>query len=191
VDEYEQLHRLRELWSRAIITWAQIFVPLGAAIIAVFVSQLPSFADRGLGTHFLLVGWVLFSSCIICWRCIAHRIDKQIVGMYPRMLELEKKSGMETQTAYYYRNLSRESKNYLADKLNIPFNEIKNQDFRGFKRKVSQKGNAYDFLLEVWDKFRRKSVTCRGHVSQDGVGVALIVGSLIAIILVSKLGWFN
>lgn len=191
MDEYEQLHRLRELWSRAIMTWGQIFIPLGAAIIAFFVTRLPDFVNRGWATPFLFVGWALFSLCMIYWRWIVHQIDGQIVGMYPRMLELEKERKMETQTAYYYRNLNKKSIRYLANMLGIPFNELKNQDFREFKRKVAQKGDPHDFLLDVWDKFLRNSVTRRGYSFQDWVVGILIVVFLIAIILGSKLGWFS
>ncbi|HEC93042.1 MAG TPA: hypothetical protein ENI51_08650 [Candidatus Atribacteria bacterium] len=192
MDEYEQLQRLRELWSRAIMTWGQIFIPLGAAIIAFFVTQLLDFANRGWATPFLFIGWTLFSLCMIYWRWIVHQIDRQIVGMYPRMLELEKERKMETQAAYYYRNLNKKSIKYLANKLEIPFEELKNKDFREFKRKVAQKGdNPYDFLLDVWDKFLYDSVTSRGHSFQDWVVGILIVVLLITIIVGSKLGWFS
>jgi len=188
MDEYEQLHRLRELWSRAIMTWDQIFIPLGAAIIAFFVTQLPDFANRGWATPFLFIGWALFSLCMIYWRWVVHQIDKQIVRMYPRMLELEKERKMETQTAYYYRNLNKKSIKYLANTLRI---QLENQDFREFKKKVAQKGDPHDFLLNVWDNFLQNSVTSRGHSFQDGVVGILIVVFLIAIILGSKLSWFG
>jgi len=192
MDEYEQLQRLRELWSRAIMTWGQIFIPLGAAIIAFFVSKLPDFANRGWVTPFLFIGWALFTLCMAYWRWIVHQIDRQIVGMYPRMLELEKERKMETQTAYYYRNLSKKSLKHLANKLKFPFDELKNTDFREFKRKVAQKGdNPYDVLLDVWDKFLYDSVTSRGHSFQDWVVGILMVVFLIAIIFGSKLGWFS
>ena len=191
MDEYEQLHRLRELWSRAIMIWGQIFIPLGAAIIAFFVTQIPDFANRGWTTPFLFIGWALFSVCMMYWRWIVHQIDRQIVGLYPRMLELEKERKMETQTAYYYRNLNKKSIRHLASKLGIPFDELKNQDFREFKRKVGQKGDPHDFLLDVWDKFRHNSVTSRGHNFQDWIVGVLIVIFLLAIISGSKLYWFS
>lgn len=130
MDEYEQLQRLRELWSRAIMTWSQVFIPLGAGIIALFVTQLPNFASQGWSTPFLFVGWMLFTLCMVYWRWVVHHIDRQIVGMYLRMIELEKERKMETQTAYYYRNLNKKSIKYLASKLEVPFDELKNQDFR-------------------------------------------------------------
>jgi len=57
--------------------------------------------------------------------------------MYPRMLELEKEKKMETQTAYYYRNLSQGGLRHLAKKLDIELKELKTQDFREFKRKAA------------------------------------------------------
>ena len=63
MDEYEQIQELRKLWSRAIMTWGQIFIPLGAGIVALFVTQLGGFVDRGWGFEFLLSGWVLLFLC--------------------------------------------------------------------------------------------------------------------------------
>lgn len=191
MDEYEQLHQLRELWSKAVMTWAQIFVPLGAAIIAFFVIQLPDFADRGWAIHFLFIGWFLFFLCMVYWRLVAHHIDRQIVGMYPRMLELEKEKGMETQTAYYYRNLNKKSIKYLANKLGVKFNELKNRNFRQFKSKAALKGDPHDFVLDVWDKFLHKSVKSRGHMPQDVIVGILIVVLPVAIIFASKFCWFS
>lgn len=73
---------------------------------------------------------MLFTLCMVYWRWVVHHIDRQIVGMYLRMIELEKERKMETQTAYYYRNLNKKSIKYLASKLEVPFDELKNQDFR-------------------------------------------------------------
>ena len=191
MDEYEQLQRLRELWSRAIMIWGQILIPLGAAIIAFFISQLPNVIDRGWGTAFLIIGWVLSSFCLVFWRFMVLHIDKGIVKLYSRMLELEKENDMETQAAYYYRHLNTASINYLANRLGINCSELKNRDFRDFKRKIAQKGDPRDFLLEVWDRFLHKSVTIRGHWIPNLAVAAFIVGFFMVIIVGSKLCWFN
>ena len=54
IEEYERIQHLRELWSKAIMTWGQIFVPLGAGIVTFFTTQLPNFLEKGWGFPFLL-----------------------------------------------------------------------------------------------------------------------------------------
>ncbi|MEA1893981.1 MAG: hypothetical protein U9N36_02015 [Euryarchaeota archaeon] len=124
VDEYEEIQKLRQLWSRAIMTWNQIMIPLCAAIITFFVTQLLKFKEIGWGFQFLLFGWILFTALIIYWRFLVHHIDHNIVGMYPRILELEKEKGMETQADYYFRDLNKKSKKKLADIMDVKFKEI-------------------------------------------------------------------
>jgi len=180
MDEYEQIQRLREIWSRTIMTWGQIFIPLGAAIIAFFAIQLPQFIDRNWGFQFLLIGWFLFSICMFYWRWTVRHIDGQIVQLYPRMLELEKIQGMETQTSYYYNNLSKQARKELAEelkKLNIQVNEREKLSYRDFVRKVSRH-KVQDLLLAVWDKYETGSVKSRGHRCQN-----IILGVIDAVLL--------
>ena len=183
VDEYEEIQKLRQLWSRAIMTWNQIMIPLCAAIITLFVTQLLKFKEIGWGFQFLLFGWILFTALIIYWRLLVHHIDHNIVGMYPRMLELEKEKGMETQADYYFRNLNKKSKRELADKIEVEFKEIKTYKFRDFKNKVKENDNKgktpIDLLLEIWDELGWKSVTSRGHGIQN-----CTLGILIALFLI-------
>ena len=207
VDEYEEIQKLRQLWSRAIMTWNQIMIPLCAAIITLFVTQLPKFKEVGWGFQFLLFGWILFTALIIYWRLLVHHIDHNIVGMYPRMLELEKEKGRETQADYYFRNLNKTSKKELADKIEVEFKEIKTYKFRDFKNKVKENNNKetfmtqrdtrehennkvfsyqktpIDLLLEIWDELGWKSVTSRGHGIQNWTLGVLIALFLIGIFL--------
>jgi hypothetical protein len=53
VDEYEQLHRLGELWTRSIMTWSQISIPLGAGIITIFATQLNTFSSSRDGGDYI------------------------------------------------------------------------------------------------------------------------------------------
>ena len=53
-DEYEEIQRLRELWSRAIMTMNQIFLPLILVIFSIFVAQLPKFIEMEWGFYYLL-----------------------------------------------------------------------------------------------------------------------------------------
>jgi len=41
VDEYEQIQRLRELWTRSIMIWGQVFIPLILIIFSIFITKLP------------------------------------------------------------------------------------------------------------------------------------------------------
>jgi hypothetical protein len=173
------------------MTWTQIFIPLGAAIISFFLTQLPDFVDREWATLFLCIGWGLLALCMIYWRWIVHRIDRQIVGLYPRILELEKERKMETQTSYYYRNLHIRSIRHLANMLGICPNELKNKDLRDFKRKMNQKGDPYELLLAVWDKYLHKSVTSRSHYMQDFVVFIILAGFFFTIIYGHTHCWFD
>jgi len=112
--------------------------------------------------------------------------------MYPRMLELDRQRGWETQTSYYYRYLNDRSIKYLAEILGIPFNNLEDRDFTKFKREAAAQNYDHGLLLlKVWDKYRHKSVTSRGHHYQDMAAVVLVVIFYVAIILYSKLGCFN
>lgn len=188
VNEYEEMQKLRQLWSRAIMTWNQIVIPLCAAIMTLFVTQLPKFKEFGWGFQFLLFGWGLFTAIIIYWRLSVHHIDHNIVGIYSRMLELEKEKGMEIQADYYFRNLSKKSKRELAGKIKVKFKEFKEiKTYRDFKNKVKENDKEekapIDLLLEIWDKFKWKSVTSRGHWIQNWVSGVFISLFLIGIFL--------
>ncbi len=183
VDEYEEIQKLRQLWSRAIMTWNQIMIPLCAAIITFFVTQLREF-------HFLLFGWALLTAIVIYWRLSVYQIDHNIVGMYRRMLELEKENGMEIQADYYFRHLKRKYKRNLAKELGVQrrfcLGEIKNYDLKDFKNKLKEKKKEkppIDYLLEILGTFKWKSVTGRGHGIQNWAPVILLILFLIGILV--------
>jgi len=183
MDEYERIQRIWEARSRHIMTWGQVFIPLGAGIVALFISQLGTFVDRGWGFGFLLSGWFLLFLCMGYWRWVVHYIDRQIVGMYPRMLELERIRGMETQTLYYFNNLHRRGRQELANVLGMEYKEVEDLTYRRFREKVSeQQGNVQDILFTVWDRLDHRSVTSRGHVPQDWV-VGIILLMLLGVII--------
>jgi len=194
-DEYEEIQRLRELWTRSMITWGQISIPLGAGISALFISQFPIFKKLGWGAQFLLIGVGLFSIIMIHWRLIAHRIDNQIVNFYPRMLELEKENGFEAHATYYFENLSERAKNYLAHRLGIDCKKFrKNYKFRDFKKAIHEKKlreKPIDLLLKVWDDYHKDSVGTRGHKMQDFTVGLIIVSSLVGILVGHIMGFFK
>jgi hypothetical protein len=135
VDEYEEIQKLRQLWTGSIMKWNQLMIPLCTAIIAFFITQLPELMKINIAFQFLLFGWFLLIIVIIYYRWLVHIIDDNIVGMYPRMLELEKEKGLEIQSDYYYRNLNNRSKNYLAQLIKIDCNQMNKLNFRDFKKK--------------------------------------------------------
>ena len=161
------------------MTWEQLILPLGAGIVAFFVTQSRSHA--GWDFPLLLVGWALFSLVMAIWRLVTHLIDEQIVALYPDMLRLEQKDGTrETQTRYYFNNLSGRAKDCLGKQLSDPCRVSK---YENLKEKARNKGkNHYDLLLEVWTKYGRYSVTGRGHLILDSAVLALIAGFLVAVL---------
>lgn len=170
-DEYEEIKNLRALWTQGIITRDNIFIPLMLGILAVSASQFPVFRSANLALQFLLVEGILLLIAALYWRLIAHRTDDQIVGMYGRMLELEKQNKMETQTRYFYSNLSRKCKTKIREVFcDFP-------TFENFKEEVKKKNGKdhYDFLYDLWKEHQRKSVGSRGHCIYDAFAIAIVV----------------
>lgn len=179
-NEYQELQHLRDLWTHAIMTWAQIFIPLGIGIISLIIAQLHTFIESNLGFQFTFLGWLLYSATVAIWRVMARQIDGQIVQLYPRMLELEKEHKMEIQTRYFFNNLRKEAKKKLAklsEGKDIQTKEWKYEDFR------DRAGTAfYDMLLLIWKQCGRKSVNSRGHFVQN-ISVAISSISFLFVIL--------
>lgn len=179
MDEYEQIQRLRELWSKSIMTWAQVVLPLSAAIVAFFVTQARS--KTGWDFPLLIIGWALFSLVMVYWRCVVHHIDEQIVALYPDMLRLDKTQGWETQTRYYYNNLSKRAKEHLWGKLLGQTGVAPTYDT--FKEKANEKKEEhYKLLHEVWSKYGFHSVGSRGHAPQD-IAVLLVTTFFLVVVL--------
>jgi hypothetical protein len=191
MDEYKQIQELRELRTRSIETWGRIFIPLGAGIVAFFVSQLGGFVDRNLGVGFLLTGWVLLFICMIYWRWVVHHIDEQIVGMYPRMLELERMTGMEIQTFYYFNNLNARGMQELAHTLGVERRDLQGLTYRQFRQRVEPPDNIQDIFLNVWDRLEIRSLRDRGHFPQN-CAVGVIIFMLLGVIIGGHYGggWF-
>ena len=101
VDEYEELQRLRGLWSKNIITSRQIFIPLVVAIFTLSFAQLPDFIEAGLATGYLSVIFIVLTVVQLYWICMTRSNDKDIVNMYPRLIEIEQRQDpiMETQSS--------------------------------------------------------------------------------------------
>jgi hypothetical protein len=188
--EYQEIQHLRDLWSKGMATWGQILLPISFAIVSYFLKM---YIDSG-NDKFLWVGWLLFLFVMLFWRVEVYLIDQQIVGLYPRLLEIESDCEMEAQASYYFRNLNRDAKNYLAKRLcddvdNVTCTELRNWDYRALRKYISNKGMAkkpHDYLLEVWDEFKHDkwaswlpsvnySVTGRGHIWKNFIIVIVIV----------------
>ena len=175
IKEYEQLQKLREIWSRAIMTWGQVIIPLGASIIAFFLYLAINLDAPPL----LFIGWLLFTFCMAYWRWIVHHIDKQIVHLYPRFISLERQLGWEIQTGYCYNNLTNSAQGFLRHELGLSSNPLDFEDFA----QIAQHENhtQYGLLLAVIARFGR-SAFMRGHVAQDRFVFGIIVVSLIGIV---------
>lgn len=192
IAEYEEIQKLRQLWSRGIGTWNQIIFSLLVVVITAFGTLLLKFRDNGWDFQFLLLLWGLLTAIVLYWRLSVFHIDRNIVGLYRRMLELEKETGMEIQADYYFRNLTKRCKRELAKKIGVQKNEIRKflkYDFKDFKDKVNgkkTKEHPIDYLLEIWSDYKWKSVTGRGHGITN-----LTFGILLALFLIGILGYHH
>lgn len=186
MGEYKIIQELRQLWSHSIMTWLQVMVPLATAVFVL----LTNLGNSGNTFSFYpLLGWGIFAISVVTWRLVVHHIDRQIVGMYPRMLELEQQTRMETFATYYYNNLRPDVRRWLLSQQRLGFTDFDGWDYRRYRREVLQKcPDQYQPLLEVWDKFGNESVTDRGHGVQDiAVGLITIAGLTVALLVAFKL----
>jgi len=172
-DEYVELQKLRVLWSKAIINREYIFIPLVLGIISVSLSQLPNFPPEWR-LAFLIFEGILLTSAVIYWRCLTSVTDKEIVGLYGRMLEIEKSDKMDTQTQYYYRHLKSEYRKEINKKIGL---DLDNSNFVKFREmaEAKQEGYHYDLLLDVWNELEFDSVDKRGHKIHDAFAIGIIV----------------
>ena len=172
MNEYEYLQRLREMWSRSIMMWGQIMIPTGALIIAFFV-----FLADSINSWLLLLGWAIFTVCMIYWRRTAHHIDEQITGLYPRMIQLERENNWEIATRYCLDNLSSKSEKQLCHELGLSSKPIDYPSYENLTK--GQKLNPYGLLLELYAKNRKNFLDKRGHLTQDFTVSGLILVFLI------------
>ncbi len=192
--EYKEIQHLRDLWSRGLMTWGQIFIPLILTVLIVAISQLPNFKEQNWGTQYLFLVWMILTIFIIYWRGVVHHIDKTIVWFYPRMLELEKETGMHLHSLYFFHNINKDAKKILAKKVNKEFKELNDMDYAEFRDTVISQGkNPQQLLLEIWKtpttKFH-KSVTRRGHGIQELILILIDISFLIYFLIGSILSWW-
>lgn len=179
MDEYEQVQRVREMWSRSIMIWGQVLIPLGAAIIAFFVSIASTGGFDGSDFSFLIIGWAVFSLCMFYWRWIVYNINKQIVGLYPIMLRIEKEKKWDIHLRYYFGNLSNISRKDLRHTLGL---EEMPRDFDDFVAEVKHGGkDMYGLLSAIWSQYGTYSVDI-GHRKQNSGVVILIVLFLVLVL---------
>jgi hypothetical protein len=159
--------------------WGQVLIPLGAAIVAFFVSIASAGGFDGSDFSFLIVGWAVFSICMFYWRWIVYNINKQIVGLYPIMLRIEKEKKWDIHLRYYFANLSNISREYLRHTLGL---EQKPKDFDEFVAEVKHGGkDVYGLFSAIWSKYGAYSVNTGHRIQNSGV-VILIVLSLVLVL---------
>jgi len=179
MDEYEQVQRLREMWSRPIMIWGQVLLPVGVAVAGFFVRE-SLVRTGGWDFGLLLAGWFLLLICMGYWRWVVHHLDEKVVGLYPTMLRLERKDRRDTQTRYYFSNLAKRSRKHIRHQLGLERMPNGYEDFvEGAKQ---QNVDHYGLLLDVWHDYGRNSVTDRGHRSQDIAVSVVMVGTLAGIL---------
>lgn len=213
LNEIESLTSLRTNWTGGMGLYNQIFIPLVIVVITIMFANIGYFSNRDFGFYFLLIGGLFIILIMSVWRAICLHVDRQIVKLYPRWLELEEIAGYELFTSYFYNNLSKEGRKKLADllinkykykkdKKDILVNKIKDEDFREYKIKLNQikvkrlkkgkkKITPQETLLEVWDSFKPKyikSVTSRGHVVFNIFAILVPVVYYIIVLIGFKLG---
>ena len=187
MDEYQQVQNLREMWSRFIMTWGQVLIPLGAAIVAFFVSQTAPGGFDSEDCGILLIGWALFAICMVYWRWVVHHLDEQIVRLYPVMLRLDRTNNWDTQTRHYYHSLAKRSKRHLRHALGV---ESLPGEYDDFVDEARHKGlDRYGILLDVWREFDQNSVGDRGHKIQDILVFTVIVLFLILVLWIQWAAW--
>lgn len=179
MDEYGQVQRIREMWSRSIMTWGQVLIPLSVAIIAFFVSITSDGGFERSDFIFLIVGWFIFSICMFYWRWIVSHISTQITGLYPIMLRMEKEKKWDIHLRYYFANLSNISREYLRHTLGL---EQEPKDFDEFVAEVKHGDkDVYGLFSAIWSKYGAYSVNTGHRIQNSGV-VILIVLSLVLVL---------
>jgi len=182
-DEYAEIQKLRALWSKAIVTRDYIFIPLVMGIVAVSLSQLPNFPPEWR-LPFLGFEGILLTVALFYWRRVNLDTDEGIVGLYGRMLELEKEKKMDIHTKYYYSYLKDEHRENINEKLGI---DKDNRSFTKFRENAEskQKGYHYDLLIEKWNELERDSVKSRGHGVHNAFAIGLSVAYWVLLYMVA------
>lgn len=204
VDEYEEIQHLREMRLEMQGKYNQIFIPLSLGTLTLFIVNLPGFIDKKWGLQYLIIGGLILTLFLTFWRITCLHIDKQIVESYPRLLEIESEKEMELQSIYFFHSLNNKSKNMLASILkdrygrsDITCDKIQKMDYRQFKKEVEQidkqKFNVkpQDLLLEIWDSYKNKSVTSRGHFSHNIFAILIVIGYFILVFIGQYLSWWQ
>jgi len=189
MEEYKHIQELRRLWSQFIMDWMRIGVPVGGAFFG-FFSYLGQVTFSGESYSWLLpiLGWSLFIKPMIMWRVVTHHIDRQIVEMYPRMLELERRLRWVSNTTYFYNNLRGRSRRLLENRLGVENGWLNNRNYRQFRQECERRRrNPYNLLLDIWDERGHRSVTSRGHIPQDYAVVTIIAITLFIALILSNL----
>jgi len=152
-------------------------------IVAVSLSQLPNFPPDWRFPFLIFEGLLLTFSALY-WRWLSLATDNGIVGLYGRMLELEKEKKMDIHTKYYYSYLKSEHRKEINNKIGIDNN---NTNFANFRNAAESKreGYHYDILIEKWNELERESVTQRGHEIHNAFSIGLVVAYWLLLYLIT------
>lgn len=173
IDEYEEIRQLRVHWSTGIIIRDRIFSSVLLALLALPASQLSNLFEFTFSFEFLAIVGIFLLVAALYWRLLNHNVDKQIVGLYGRMLQLEKQRGWEIHTKYYYSNLRKEYRKKICQDLGLDANDC--EKFEKFKKKAAEKSKKhYDLLINVWEEYEHESVGSRGHWIHDVFAVIFV-----------------
>ncbi len=155
--EYDLIHRVRMAWSDSMMRWRHIAFPLSAAIVSFFIL---------LDVKLWLVGWFIGLGVLIYWRLQEKHLDTQIVGLYVRIIELEKELGMRFYSHYIFNNRNR----------GLPNAENMQQ--------YMQDGSFnYDGLLQLAEEHELRFVGPRGHNIHFWVVMTYVIAGVLAAIV--------
>ena len=170
--EYECIHNTRFNITRIMIGWRNILI--GGAVALVPIS---AFASGKFGWWVgWWIGWGFGLVLPLVWLHIDKRIDRDIVRLYPRLLELEQRLGMRFYSTYIIHNLNESISNARELKRDLLCNNVIN----------------YDLLMELVRKNPEDFVGTRGRLINRLIVVAYsVVGLTVGLIRSANMGWTN
>jgi hypothetical protein len=126
--EYETIQKFRLHLSSGIYRWNQILFPLALTLLG--LSLIYSIENW-------FYGFLVSTLLLVFWKVICHYLDKEIVNLYPRIIELEEKLGFEFTSRYYQRHIRDNME--LAAKEELPYKELIEHAKK--KKKISSRGH--------------------------------------------------
>ena len=182
VAEYNEIQRLRVLYSNAMMSWNKIFFTAFAGIFAITLISYRTLnnVDQVFRFFFYAILILIWLCCYFYWRLLVYgHIDTQITGFYRRLLELEKQLHFEILVSYLFNNLRSEAKKKLIKNIHESNEKI---TFHEFKKKCETLDLCYDLIINLWDDWPKEKgipVGSRGHNIQNGIGAGITIAYII------------